>query len=461
MDLKKYYPQMIQTIQNAVRFKTVLDKPVPGGPFGQGNKDCLEYVLSVAKELGFRTVNLDGYCGYAEVGQGDELVGIIGHLDVVPEGDGWKYPPYSGALEENAIWGRGAIDDKGPSIISLFAIKALLDDGFDFSKRVRVIFGCNEETGSLCMEHYLKVDEPISYGVSPDSAFPVIFAEKTINSFELKGESADRKGARLVKLDGGIVINAVPDICTFTLEANGENPEIVSKKIIDKLSCNSLLSDCTVDGEKIMFSVHGKAAHGSVPECGVNAISYAIDALSGVVDNDFIRIYNTYISTCVHGEKLGCFAKDEYGKLAFNVGLCHYENGKFSIKVNCRLPFSTDTNKMFNSIKSTLKNEFCVKFVPMSESEGFKIEPDSDMIRLLYNAYRDVTGDTVSQPICSAGGTYAREFKNCVAFGPEMEGYGEMIIHQPNERLSLKAMEAIFEIYVKAYADLIEKVSFK
>lgn len=212
---------------------------------------------------------------------------------------------------------------------------------------------------------------------------------------------------------------------------------------------------------KIMFSVHGKAAHGSVPECGVNAISYAIDALSGVVDNDFIRIYNTYISTCVHGEKLGCFAEDEYGKLAFNVGLCHYENGKFSIKVNCRLPFSTDTNKMFNSIKSTLKNEFCVKFVPMSESEGFKIEPDSDMIRLLYNAYRDVTGDTVSQPICSAGGTYAREFKNCVAFGPEMEGYGEMIIHQPNERLSLKAMEAIFEIYVKAYADLIEKVSFK
>mgnify|MGYP002517383461 FL=1 len=460
MNLEKYYPQMIQTIQNAVRIKTVLDAPVLGGPFGQGNKDCLAYVLSVAEQLGFRTVNLDGYCGYAEIGEGKELVGIVGHLDVVPEGDGWKYPPYSGALEEGAIWGRGTIDDKGPAIISLYAIKALMDDGFKFNKRVRVIFGCNEETGSLCMKHYLEVEEPISYGVSPDSEFPVIFAEKTINSVEIKGESTDGKGAKLVSLDGGIVINAVPDICTLTVNANGENPSAVAQRICDALSKNGIEHEYAIDGDEIRFTVHGKAAHGSVPQLGVNAISYAVAALDGVVDNDFVRIYNTYISTCVHGEKLGCFAEDEYGKIAVNVGLCHYENGKFSIKINSRLPFSTDTKTMFNGIKSTLKNEVCAKVVLLSESEGFKIDPDSDMIQVLYNAYREVTGDTESKPVCTPGGTYAREFDNCVAFGPEMKGYGEMIIHQPNERLTLEAMKAIFEIYVKAYADLIDKVSF-
>lgn len=461
MDLKKYYPQLIQTIQSAVRIKTVLDAPVPRGPFGQGNKDCLEYVLSVAKDLGFRTVNLDGYCGYAEVGEGDELVGIIGHLDVVPEGDGWKYPPYSGALEEGAIWGRGAIDDKGPTIISLFAIKALMDDGFKFNKRVRVIFGSNEETGSLCMGHYLKVDEPISYGVSPDSEFPVIFAEKSINSIEIKGESSDGKGAKLVSLDGGIVINAVPDVCTFTVDANKENPSEVVSKILASLDANSIKSEHSIDGSAITFTVHGKAAHGSVPQLGVNAISYALNALNGVVENDFVRVYNKYIGTCVHGEKLGCFAEDEYGKIAVNVGLCKYENGKFSIKINSRLPFTTDTNAMFNGIKSTLKDEVCAKVVLMGQSEGFKIDPESDMIKVLVNAYREVTGDTTTKPICSAGGTYAREFNNCVAFGPEMSGYGEMIIHQPNERLTLSAMEAIFSIYTKAYADLISKVSFK
>nr|DAR09136.1 MAG TPA: hypothetical protein [Caudoviricetes sp.] len=461
MDLKKYYPQMIQTIQNAVKIKTVLDKPVLGGPFGQGNKDCLEYVLSVAKELGFRTVNLDGYCGYAEVGEGDELVGIVGHLDVVPEGDGWKYPPYSGALAEDAIWGRGTLDDKGPAIISLYAIKALMDDGFKFDKRVRVIFGCNEETGSLCMEHYLKVDEPISYGVSPDSEFPVIFAEKTINSIEIKGESSLGDGVKLVRLDGGIVINAVPDVCTLTLDTNGENAQEVAAKICAALEKNAIANEHTISGQTLTFTVHGKAAHGSIPQCGVNAISYAIDALNGVVNCDFVRIYNEYISTCVHGEKLGCFAEDEYGKIAVNVGLCHFEDGKFSIKINSRLPFSTDTNTMLNGVKSTLKNEICAKVTLLSESVGFKIDPDSDMIQVLTNAYKDVTGDKSAKPICTPGGTYAREFQNCVAFGPEMQGFGEMIIHQPNERLTLKAMEAIFAIYVKAYADLISKVSFK
>ena len=102
---EKYLPEIIETISKSVQIKTVLDTAVPGGPFGQGNKDCLEYVLSVADKLGFRTVNLDGYCGYAEIGEGEEIVGIIGHLDVVPEGEGWKVPAYSGALVDDEIWG--------------------------------------------------------------------------------------------------------------------------------------------------------------------------------------------------------------------------------------------------------------------------------------------------------------------------------------------------------------------
>lgn len=451
---------MIEVIQKAVQFNTVLAPAVEGGPFGQGNKDCLEYVLSVAKDLGFRTVNLDGYCGYAEVGEGDEIVGIIGHLDVVPEGDGWKYPPYSGALAEDAIWGRGTIDDKGPIIISLFAIKALMDEGHTFNKRVRVIFGCNEETGSLCMEHYLKVDEPISYGVSPDSNFPVIFAEKTINSIEISGTSQDGNGAKLVKLDGGIVINAVPDICALTIDANGENANDILSAISQKLNAMHIAFDSSLNDNFIDLTVHGKASHGSIPQEGVNAISHAIVALDDIIDSDFVRIYNSYISTCIHGEKLGCFKEDEYGKIAVNIGLCNYENGKYSIKINSRLPFNYDSNTMFNDIKTTLKDENCVNVTLLSDSQGFILDKNSDMIRLLTNAYREVSGD-MAEPICSAGGTYAREFKNCVAFGPEMEGYGEMIIHQPNERLTLKAMKAIADIYHKAYLDLITKVSFK
>ena len=461
--VEKYLPQIIETIQKSVQIKTVLDTSVEGGPFGKGNKECLEYMLSVAEGLGFRTVNLDGYCGYAEIGEGKEIVGIIGHLDVVPEGDGWKYPPYSGELVDDEIWGRGTIDDKGPIIISMYAIKALMDEGLKFDKRVRIIFGCNEETGSKCMEHYLEVDEPISYGVTPDSNFPVIFAERTINNIFLSGKSESRGKVKLEKLDGGIVINAVPDICEFTLKTDG----IFSVGKLIKATMEICKNLSNMEGitysmkqksflgmvGKAKFVVRGKAAHGSVPHHGINAVSYALDAMNGVVDDDFVEFYNRTIGTTYNGEKLGCYAEDEYGKIAVNVGLCHYENGKFEVRINSRLPFTTDTPTMVEQIKNTVGENVNVDL--KSTADGFKMDENSKMIKALMKAYSEVTGDTESKPICSAGGTYAREFKNCVAFGPEMNGYGEMIIHEPNERISLSAIKAIFDIYFKAYRDLV------
>ncbi len=460
--VEKYLPQIIETIQKSVQIKTVLADAVPGGPFGQGNKDCLEYVLSVAESLGFRTVNLDGYCGYAEVGEGEEILGIIGHLDVVPEGDGWKHPAYSGALVDDEIWGRGTIDDKGPIIISMFAVKALMDEGVKFDKRIRIIFGCNEETGSKCMEHYLEIGENISYGVTPDSNFPVIFAERTINNIFLSGKAESKGKVKLEKLDGGIVINAVPDVCEFTLSATGlgsgraltQATAKISERIAQMEGITSTMKQKSVLGimGKATFEVRGKAAHGSVPHNGVNAVSHAITAMDGVIEDEFVEFYNKAIGTDYNGQKLGCYAEDEYGKIAVNVGLCHYENGKFEVRINSRLPFTTDTPTMVEQIKNTIGDN--VKVELKSTADGFKMDENSKMIKALMKAYSQVTGDTESKPICSAGGTYAREFKNGVAFGPEMNGYGEMIIHEPNERISLKAIEAIFDIYFQAYRDL-------
>ncbi len=462
MNLKNYTKDIIQTLQELIQIKTVQDTPVENGPFGKGNKECLEKTLSICKKLGFKVKNLDGYCGYAEIGEGDELVGIIGHLDVVPEGEGWKYPAYSGQLVDNEIWGRGALDDKGPVVISIYAIKALMDSGFSFNKRVRLIFGCNEESGSLCMEHYLKVEEPISYGVSPDANFPVVFAEKSINNIEIQGHSEEKSSIKLTYLDAGIVINAVPDKCVFRLSYACLN---CKQKAMDTLDAyfkeNHLTYEVKDENSQLIYTVYGKAAHGSIPQCGINAASYAIKGLSQIVDSLFVTFYSNCISTDVHGENLGCYAIDEYGPIAVNVGLVHYENNEFSIKINSRLPFNTNTEKMLQQIQKTLSTYPYVSVNLLSSSNGFIMDKDSVMIQSLVKAYQEVTGDTTSKPICSAGGTYAREFKNCVAFGPEMEGYGEVIIHQPNERIQIRAIEAIMEIYYKAYADLINKVSFK
>ncbi len=461
INIEKYKNEIIRELQHVVQIKTVLDTPVDKGPFGKGNKECLEYVLSLCQRLGFKVKNLDGYCGYAEVGEGDELVGIIGHLDVVPEGDGWLYPPYSGEIVNNEIYGRGTIDDKGPVIISIYAIKALMDSGFKFNKRVRLIFGCNEESGSLCMEHYLKVDEPISYGVSPDASFPVIFAEKTINNISINGTVFNSGNIKLIYLDAGIVINAVPDKCSFKLECLCPKcQEKAMNEINSFFENNHLKFEFIKNNNELLYTVYGKAAHGSTPHLGLNAGSYAILALNGIVENKFIDFYNKCIGIEVNGQKLGCYAEDEYGPIAVNVGMIHYENDTFEIKINSRLPFNITTKIMLQKIEETIK-PYEVSLTLLSTSNGFKIDPNSTMIKTLVQSYQDVTKDYQSQPICCAGGTYAREFKNCVAFGPEMEGYGEMIIHQPNERITFEAIEAIFKIYFQAYKNLITKVTFK
>ena len=462
MDLSKYTPEIVKTLQELIRIKTVEDTPVEGGPFGIGNKICLERTLEICKELGFKVKNLDGYCGYAEIGEGEELVGIIGHLDVVPEGEGWKYPAYCGDIIDGELWGRGAWDDKGPVVISIYAIKALMDSGFKFNKRVRLIFGCNEESGSRCMEHYLKVDEPISYGVSPDANFPVIFAEKTINNVEVKGSATESGTITLKYLDAGIVINSVPDKCKFVLVCGCENCKNRAVDTLDKyFKENNIKYSVMNIGNELEYEVCGKASHGSLPELGVNAASYAITGLSKVIDNSFVKFYSECIETCVHGEKLGCYACDEYGPIAVNIGLVHYENNEFSIKINSRLPFNTNSELMISQIKETVSKYENVTATLLSSSTGFKMDENSIMIQSLANAYKEVTKDYDAKPICIGGGTYARAFNNCVAFGPEMEGYGEIIIHQPNERIQIRAIEDIMKIYYKAYADLIEKVSFK
>ena len=457
-----YVKSIIESLSEIIKIKTVQDVPVPGGPFGLGNKQCLERVLEICKDLGFKVKNLDGYCGYAEIGSGDEIVGIIGHLDVVPEGSGWKYPPYSAKIVDGEMWGRGTWDDKGPTMISIYAIKALMDENMAFNKRVRLIFGCNEESGSRCVEHYLEVEEPISYGVSPDSAFPVIFGEKTINGIVIQGKSIDTGDVKLKLLDAGIVANAVPDICNFVLTYQDEKQiNEVIKKISKYYKDNNIEFGYKKQDGEVSFEVHGKACHGSTPQFGINAASFGIVGLAKAIDNSFTTFYENCIGTCVHGEKLGCFAEDEYGKIAVNIGLVHMENGLFKIIINSRLPFNTNSEKMIKQIKDTIKDYANVEATLVGDSKGFIMDKDSIMIKSLVEAYQKVTHDYTSKPICSAGGTYAREFNNCVAFGPEMDGYGEIIIHQPNERIQLKAIEDIFKIYKSAYKDLIEKVSFK
>ena len=184
--IEEHKKEIIQKTQELIQIPSVIshsDNPLH--PFGKSVNDALEYTLKLGESLGFRTKNIDGYCGYIEFGEGKELIGIIGHLDVVPEGDNWTYPPFSATIADNKIYGRGAIDDKGPVISSLYAMKAVADT-CQIRKRVRLILGLNEENDWKCINYYKKHEESPSIGFSPDADFPCIYSEKAILTSYLK-----------------------------------------------------------------------------------------------------------------------------------------------------------------------------------------------------------------------------------------------------------------------------------
>jgi predicted dipeptidase len=183
--IEKDKDYLINSTQELVMIKSVNDEPKTGAPFGEGPAQALDKALEIARGLGFNTTNLDGYIGYAEYGQGTDYVGVLAHVDVVAEGNGWKYPPFGAEIHDGKMYGRGTIDDKGPAMAAIYALKAVRDSKLPLTKRVRVIFGSDEETGTADVEYYLEREEPPISGFTPDANFPAIYAEKGILTFDL------------------------------------------------------------------------------------------------------------------------------------------------------------------------------------------------------------------------------------------------------------------------------------
>lgn len=261
-------------------------------PFGENCNNALEYVLELADNLGFRTKNVDGYCGYVEFGEGSELLGIIGHLDVVPEGENWKFPPFSATIDDGKIYGRGAIDDKGPVIASLFAMKTVMDN-CNIKKRVRLILGLNEERDWKCIEYYKKHEEIPSIGFSPDADFPCIYAEKALLNVHLKSKYFSNDKITITNIDfNNNAMNVVPKFCEVKLFVDNEIS--IDKcihdlsKIVEKYNYN-----ISIDKEEenyIVVKSYGTASHAAHPDLGINAISRII-----IILNDFFAEYEINI----------------------------------------------------------------------------------------------------------------------------------------------------------------------
>ena len=448
---------IIKSTQEIIKIKSVESDAKPGMPFGIGVAKSLECALSVAKNLGLHTVNLDGYVGYAEYGQGEDYVLALGHLDVVPEGEGWIYPPYGAEIHDGKMYGRGTTDDKGPIMATLYGLKAIKDAKLPLSKRIRVLFGTNEETGSKELEHYLKKEKAPVAGFTPDADYPIINGEKGITIFNIvKDFNKKNQGENIIKyIKGGQVANIVPDYCEAGIIATNAQSIIKALGIFEK-DTNYKLS-AVVNKDMVIIKSVGEAAHGSTPELGVNAIMqlFAFLGTISLGSNDvseFVEFLNKNIGIETHGESFGVCLEDEIsGKLSFNVGVVNMDENSAMMTLNLRYPVTNKLDDMMNPFNDKIKGTG-IKVEKFVHQEPLYFSPESPIIKKLQKVYTEQTGEE-AKLVSIGGGTYAKEMPNTVAFGPMFPGEPDTI-HKKNEYITIDNLIKNAKIYAHALYEL-------
>lgn len=398
-------------------------------PFGENVRKALDASLEICEGYGFRVKNNQNMIGYAEVGQGEGLIGILVHLDIVPAGDGWNSDPFTVERRDGKLFGRGIIDDKGPAVAVIHALKELQEEGAAFKNRVRIIFGQAEESGDWDdMEFYKEHEEQITFGFTPDADFPAIYGEKGIAHLRFlfpKNETC------FDMIKGGTAVNMVPDGCV----AKGMK-----------------------HGEKFSLKITGKSAHGSTPENGENAISKMMMELDDVENCKLVEFFRQFIKMEYNGESLGgYFADEESGPITYNIGMIESNEENIEILVDVRYPITCKIDEILGAIEQNLEAKGFGGFKPelLADTPYVHMDKNGEVIQTLVGAYREHTGDN-SEPTLIGGGTYARAMDHIVAFGPMLPGR-ELTEHQANEYI----YESDFLLAKEIYKTAIRKLAIK
>ena len=476
--IENNWKEQIETLGEMIAFPSVGAEAVtlqPGTPaeevlpFGKDVHGVFAYALEKGHEMGFETANTDNYGGHIEmpgeildeegevIGTAEETMGIVGHLDVVPAGDGWATDPFTMQNADGVLLGRGVLDDKGPVVAGLYAMKAIKDAGFTPHTNVRLILGLDEETNWHGMDYYLDHMKAPDFGITPDGDFPVIHGEKGILVFDLvkKLGRTQADGLALRSLTGGIAANMVADSArAVVLSKDKKAYEPIRDKAARWKDDGRADISTKVIGKSLEIAVKGKPAHGSTPEKGVNAVSLLMAFLEDInfnsdEINDFIAFYNSCIGMETDGTALGCGFEDEAsGKLVLNVGVAAIDQKTATLTVNIRYPVTMETQQVYDAMMPAL-NKYDIGVVKGHAQDPIYKPADEPMIRTLMSIYQDHTGDTESQPLVIGGGTYARAFDNVVAFGACFPWTKDKM-HQADEELTVEDFRKMTLIFADA-----------
>jgi succinyl-diaminopimelate desuccinylase len=433
-------------------------------PFGRAVGEALTHTLALCDDLGMKTENFGGYAGHADIGDGEEIVGMLGHLDVVPTGDGWTVDPWGAKISDGYIWGRGTSDDKGPTFAALFGAKAVMDlcasEGITLSRKIRLIFGCDEESGWDCMRHYFgPAGQPKpTVAFTPDADFPLVYAEK--GSFTAHATKAIPENTeallRIAWLNSGLRPNMVPRDAEALLVGDAGLLEAATPVLT---ATPGITVEATADG--LIVRALGKSAHGATPQQGDNAAVKLMRALTSQVSifddlsgDDYQWMSDLVKRGAPDGSTIGISGSDDVtGALTSNMGVVSYKEGVVKATFNVRYPATWDGEETITRLQTSVGETGWGMENP-SFTPPLYVPLDEEPVKTLLRVYREQTGDYTTQPHTIGGRTYATSVAPVgVAFGASMPG-DEEVAHQADERILVERLLQCVKIYGHALYEL-------
>lgn len=440
--------EMLQSLQESIWIRSVQGPAEPGCPYGRGVRQCLDHALAAADKLGLAWGHMDHQVGWCEYGEGTEMVAVIGHLDVVPEGEGWSVDPFGGEVLDGKVFGRGAIDDKGPTIAALYALAALRDTGLPLRRRIRLLMGTNEETGSQDMKYYREHGGELPVmGFTPDGEYPVIHGEKGIVNVTFQKNYTQSGPVRLVQLSGGSAPNVVPASAKAKLAC----PPELAARLVDTENIHY-----TPWAEGVEIEARGVSAHGSTPELGENAIGRLMQALSALPLSgavlEAVQFLARSIGMETDGTSLGIAIRDDIsGGLTLNWGTMEGSETALTLKINYRYPVTRHFEECGPVLQEAFENAGFT-LLEQTHKASLYLPESSELVQTLMEVYTRETGQPAA-PKCIGGGTYAKAMPNTVAFGPVFPG-DEVREHKPDEFIEIEKLMKNAQIIAEAMYQL-------
>lgn len=459
-EIHKYRDAITAGISELVQIRSVMATPEPGKPFGAGVDRALQYMLSLAESLGFEVTNVDGYAGHAEYGQGEEIAAVLVHLDTVEEGEGWTFPAFGGVIENGKIIGRGASDNKGPAVVALYALKTLMDLGITGNRRLRLIFGTNEESGMKDLDYYFEREQLPAMAFAPDAGYPIFNVEMGSMNVVFSSEqelSSTKPQLTILSLKGGNMLTLIPEKCTASLSL----AQLTDSQVANFHAAINIQANMSVaydeDGGLVLTA--GSEFLADSPTGSRNAIANMVAYLSGqgLTTNwdSLLHFLNSKIGAEKGGQSLGIACSDSFsGALVVYLRTISCDLHRAEALCNIRYPVSHDGAGILSAVdglagKNGIHIELTRHLLPVYVPESHPV------IVRLSRAYKKITGDEAVLLRMGAG-TYARKMRNNgVAFGAGLPGGVDTHVHQADEFIFIDDMMQHAEICLQGMYELL------